>query len=355
MRFNVQRQLQKFALIFIVTLLAGCGGGDVAQPNSNSSGAGANSTNGASTLAPAPTADPAPASAPTTTSVQAVDTNDRKAVQYLYDNVIAPAFAVTPQWTGNKSGCQAGDTSAQWKAAVVRTVNSYRVLAGLPGNVTLNVANSALAQQAALMMEANSLLDHGPPASWVCYSTGGATAAGNSNLALGAIGPQAMRFYMSDRGVSSLGHRRWILYSGLGEVGTGDTDQANALWIIGPATSIPASVRDAGVAWPPRGYVPWSAKVANPFDEWSFSLPGADFSAAGVTMTNDQGVVLTVSNTGSRGNGYGDNTIGWTLVSEESLWSRSPADSRLHVQVSNVLVDGQVRNFAYDVIFFLPW
>ena len=378
LHFNV-RQLQKFALILAITLLGGCGGGgEVAPVQSKSSAAGKNLAStpdpalasspdtaasapvwsaplGTPDPAPTPTSTPAPTPTPTSTSVQAVDTNDRKAVKDLYDNVIVPAFAVTPEWTGNKSGCQAGDTSMEWKAAVVRTVNSYRVLAGLPGAVTLNMANSALAQQAALMMEANSRLDHGPPTSWACYSTGGATAAGKSNLALWVIGPQAMRFYMSDRGVSGLGHRRWILYSGLGEVGTGDTAQANALWILGPAASVPASVGVMGVAWPPRGYVPWTTKVANPLDDWSFSLPGADFSAAGVTMTNDQGVFLTVSNTGSRGNGNGDNTIGWTLVSPESLWSRSPADTRLHVQVNNVLVDGQFRNFAYDVIFFLPW
>ena len=221
------------------------------------------------------------------TPVQAVDTNARQAVMDLYNNEIVRAFAVAPQWTGSISGCNTGDTSTEWKEAVVRTVNRYRILAGLPGNVTLNTATSALAQQAALMMEANWQLNHSPPIDWLCYSAEGANSASNSNIALGAIGPQAMRFYMSERGVSSLGHRHGILYSQLGEVGTGDSNQANALWFVGPATSIPASVSAMGVAGPPRGYVPWSAKVANPYDEWSFSLPEADFRSAGVTMTND--------------------------------------------------------------------
>ena len=287
------------------------------------------------------------------TPVQAVDTNARQAVMDLYNNEIVRAFAVTPQWTGSISGCNAGDTSTEWKKAVVRTVNSYRVLAGLPGNVTLNITTSALAQQAALMMEANWQLNHSPPMNWLCYSGEGATAASNSNLASGAIGPQAMRFYMSERGVSSLGHRHGILYSQLGEVGTGDSNQANALWFVGLPTSIPASVSTMGVAWPPRGYVPWSAKVANPYDEWSFSLPGADFRSAVVTMTNDQGQVLAVSNVSQR-DGFGDNTIGWTLTANDSSWSRSPADTRFRVQVSGVVVGGQVRNFNYDVIFVVP-
>ena len=372
------RQLQRLALILAITLLSGCGGGgDVAPVHSKSSSAGENvastpdpalaSAPDTAASAPAsvlstplgtpdpaePTPPPTPAPDSSTTTVPALNTNDRQAVLDLYHNVIVGAFAVIPQWTGTTSGCNAGDTSMEWKAAVVRTVNSYRVLAGLPGNVTLNMTTSALAQQAALMMEVNWQLSHSPPTSWLCYSVGGATAASQSNIALGVIGPEAMRFYMSDRNVSSLGHRRGILYSKLGEVGTGDSKYANALWIVGLEASIPASVNLLGVAWPPRGYVPWTYKVANPYDEWSFSLPGADFSGSVVKMTNDQGQDLALSSVSQR-EGYGDNTIGWKLAAEDTLWSRSPSDTLLRVQVNNVIVNGSAKNFAYDVIFFVP-
>ena len=104
-----------------------------------------------------------------------IDTSNRAAVQALYTSTMLPAFSVPIQWTGSVSGCQAGTTSAAWKDAVVRTVNSVRVMAGLPGTVTVNLTHSAMNQQAALMMDANSALSHSPPSSWNCYSADGAS------------------------------------------------------------------------------------------------------------------------------------------------------------------------------------
>lgn len=258
------------------------------------------------------------------------------------------------QWTGSTQGCVAGTTSAEYKAAVVNTVNSFRILAGLPGNVSLNLTHSAMAQQAALMMEANSQLSHSPPSSWSCYTADGATAAGSANLALGNAGPNAVRAYIADSGTASLGHRRWVLYSRLGEVGTGDTTRANALWVFGGTVAAPASIAETGVAWPARGYVPWTSKVADPSHPWSFSLPGADFSGATVAMSNDQGKVLAVSNVGPLPNGYGDNTMSWKLSADASEWSRAPADTKFNVVISNVKVGGQAKSFEYSVTFFVP-
>jgi len=279
--------------------------------------------------------------------------SNRAAVQALYNTTMLPSFSVPIAFTGSIAGCNAGTTSTEWKAAVVRTVNSFRVMAGLPGSVTVNLTHSAMNQQAALMMDANSSLNHAPPSSWTCYSADGATAAGSSNLALGNNGPSAIHAYMADTGTPSLGHRRWVLYSRLGEVGTGDTPRANALWVFGGNVTAPANATD-GIAWPPRGFVPWTSKVAAPTDPWSFSLPGADFSGASVSLSNDQGQALSVSNVGQLANGYGDNTMSWTLASAQALWSRAPADTRINVQISNVLVGGQAKGFQYSVTFFVP-
>jgi len=284
----------------------------------------------------------------------AINTNSRAEVAAFYNGTMLPAFSVPMQWTGSTQGCVAGTTSAEYKAAVVNTVNSFRVLAGLPGNISLNLTHSAMAQQAALMMDANSQLSHSPPTSWTCYSADGATAAGSSNLALGNAGPNAVRAYIADSGTTSLGHRRWVLYSRLGEVGTGDTTRANVLWVFGGTVAAPASVAETGVAWPARGYVPWTSKVADPSHPWSFSLPGADFSGASVAMSNDQGKVLSVGSVGQLPNGYGDNTMSWKLTADASEWSRSPADTKFNVQISNVKVGDQVKSFQYSVTFFVP-
>jgi len=265
-----------------------------------------------------------------------------------------PSFSVPIQWTGNVEGCVAGTTSAAWKSAVVRTVNSFRALSGMPGTVTLNTTHSAMAQQAALMMDANNALSHTPPDGWKCKTADGTTAAGSSNLALGNAGPNAIHAYMADTGTPSLGHRRWVLYSQLGEVGTGDTPSANDLWVFGGNVAAPASAVSAGIPWPSRGFIPWTSKVADPTQPWSFSLPGADFKGATVSMTNDAGQALSVSGVGQLANGYGDNTLAWTLSSSAAQWSRSPADTKFAVQISNVLVGGQAKSFQYTVTFFVP-
>jgi hypothetical protein len=211
-----------------------------------------------------------------------------------------------------------------------------------------------MAQQGALMMEANNQLSHTPPTSWTCYSADGATAAGSSNLALGNAGPYAVRAYIADAGTPSLGHRRWVLYSRLGEIGTGDTTRSNVMWVFGGTVTAPPSATTAGVPWPPRGYVPWTTKVTDPSHPWSFSLPGANFSGATVSMTNDQGQTLAVSEVGQLAEGYGDNTMSWKLAAVASQWSRAPLDTKLNVQLNNVIVGGQARSFQYSVTFFVP-
>lgn len=83
-------------------------------------------------------------------------------------------------------------------------------------------------------------------------------------------------------------------------------------------------------------------------------MPGADFSGASVEMSNDQGKVLSVGNVGQLSPGYGDNTMSWNLTAGASEWSRSPADTKFNVRISNVKVGGQTKSFDYSVTFFVP-
>ncbi|WP_154668107.1 CAP domain-containing protein [Pseudoduganella violaceinigra] len=348
MKMTMALPAARILVAALAAVLAGCGGSssDSSKPSGQ-----AQATQGTTPTTPTTPGTP---TTPSTGGAAAINTSNKAEVLAFYKTTMLPAFSVPMQWSGSTQGCVAGTTSAEYKAAVVNTVNSFRVLAGLPGNVTLNLTHSAMAQQAALMMEANSQLSHSPPSSWNCYTADGATAAGSSNLALGNAGPNAVHAYIADSGTASLGHRRWVLYSRLGEVGTGDTTRANTLWVFGGTVAAPAAVADTGVAWPARGYVPWTPNVADPNHPWSFSLPGADFSGASVAMSNDQGQVLSVSNVGPLPDGYGDNTMSWKLSAAESEWKRSPADTKFNVQIRNVKVGGQVKSFDYSVTFFVP-
>lgn len=281
--------------------------------------------------------------------VATVDTSSRAAVTTLYNNVLLPALAVPAAWTGSVAGCNAGSTSAAFADATVTAVNFFRAMTGLPSAVPDNAVKSGKSQQAALMMTANNALSHFPPTSWTCYTAGGAEAAGNANLALGVTGAAAVAAFIEDAGASNtaLGHRRWILYPHQTEMGTGSTNNANALWVIGNFGPRPATPEF--VAWPSPGYVPFQVV----YPRWSFAVNTSStvsFASATVTMTSNAAnipVTLLPQETG-----FGDNTLAW----EPSglMVAQGMADRMITVQVNNVLVGGAARNFTYNVIAFDP-
>jgi len=254
-------------------------------------------------------------------------------------------FDNTPfSWSGSIGGCVAGDTTDAFKGAVLRRLNYFRAMAGMPGNLSLDSSLSVKAQQAALMMDASDSLSHSPPTSWPCYSAAGAEAAGS-----------LLDGYMQDRGASNatVGHRRWLLYPPLATVGTGDAPQANALWVIDAGAA--GSTTWAAVSWPPRGFVPRA--LAAPADRFSLSCTDADFGAATVTMRNDAGQAVETRVESRNDNGYGDNTLVWSIDlgrSPASGWDRGTADTRLDIEVGNVNGCRSGSSFRYSVTFITP-
>jgi len=228
----------------------------------------------------------------------------------------------------------------------------------MPGNLSLDSSLSVKAQQAALMMDASDSLSHSPPSSWPCYSAAGAEAAGKSLLAYSnapARNVGLLDGYMQDRGASNatVGHRRWLLYPPLATVGTGDAPQANALWVIDAGAA--GSTTWAAVSWPPRGFVPRA--LAAPADRFSLSCTDADFGAATVTMRNDAGQAVETRVESRNDNGYGDNTLVWSIDlgrSPASGWDRGTADTRLDIEVGNVNGCRSGSSFRYSVTFITP-
>lgn len=271
--------------------------------------------------------------------------------QYLIAS--PPAYG----WTGSVAGCAAGTTSAAFQAAVVQRINYFRAMAGVPADVVLDAAMSAKAQAAALIMSANGTLSHTPPAGWLCYTALGAQGAGSSNLALGVYGWDAIDLYMEDPGSGNyfVGHRRWVLHPPIQQMGTGDVPAgggqwaANSLVVFGGAraSSAPAVRELEGfVAWPPRGYVPYTVV----YPRWSFSYPGADFSAATVTMRNGSGRMVDLTQRPVV-DGFGQNTLVWEPSSASSGFdgSRPAADLPFDITVHNVGIGGQPLSFSYRV------
>ena len=266
---------------------------------------------------------------------------------------------VAINWTGNHSSCDPGTTDQNFRLAVLRRINYFRAMAGVPADITFSDESNLKAQAAALMMSVNRQLSHAPPTSWICYSTNGAEGAGSSNLYLGVYSWNAITGYMLDPGGGNypVGHRRWILYPQTQVMGTGDVPYtqdypaSNALrvfdshmWEQTPPT------REEFVSWPPPGYVPYQVV----FPRWSFSYTNADFSGASVTMESN-GSNLSV-NQADVVNGYGENTLVWIPMglNDWDNWPLPAVDTTYTVTIHNVVVNNQNRDFTYNVIVFNP-
>lgn len=281
-----------------------------------------------------------------------VDPADRAASLAFYQNHYLVSAGVAAGWTGDNDTCDPGTTSAAFRAAVAHRINYFRAMAGAPANVKLDDEYNRKAQQAAQMMSRNQNLSHSPPPDWDCYTEEGAEAAGSSNLYLGRYGPDAITGYIQDPGSGNyfVGHRRWILYPqtrfmGSGDIPPGGQREANALWVFDDHIWEPRpATRDDFVAWPPPGYTPASLIFAR----WSFSYAGADFSNATVAVN---GAAVTPEPVVD---GFGENTLVWAPDNLAQLAQRPLADTTYTVQIDNVLIDGQSRNFNYQVVAFDP-
>jgi hypothetical protein len=55
-------------------------------------------------------------------------------------------------------------------------------------------------------------------------------------------------------------------------------------------------------------------------------------------------------------NGYGENTLVWQVAGMDSgaNWPTPTQDTRHQITIQNVIIDGQVREFSYEVIVFDP-
>lgn len=225
-------------------------------------------------------------------------------------NADYPAQATSQYNAG--TGCGAGSIDATANADAVRRVNLFRWLVGLNDDVaTGSAATIKEAQDAAKMMDANNQLDHNPPTSWNCYTADGAAGAGSGNLALGySSAASTVDGYMRDSGTPSLGHRRWIISSGLtcttfGHYNRGGCQKVFGFGSSGSSCGTATGSSTAFVAFPPPGDVPEASLRA----AWSFARTSGSVAGATVTVTNTATCANVPVTTSVLGNGYGNPTI----------------------------------------------
>ncbi|AYN66257.1 CAP domain-containing protein [Euzebyella marina] len=249
-------------------------------------------------------------------------------------------------WTGNVSSCTPGTVPQETQTKILQRINYYRHAVGLPPLENVNTDKSGQAQQAALMMHANNSLNHFPPSNWSCYTEDGSTAAANS-LLTSAQGAAAVVSYIRDHGAANgpVGHRRWLLWPRLNEIGIGNTSQYNALWVIGNPGPRPQDTPEF-IAWPPEGFIP--KQVVYP--RWSFSIASADFNNTEISMRYKNGESISVQQEELDSN-YGDATIVWVPnINTNTLVE----DTVVEVTVRSVGINGVNQDFDYEVILFDP-
>lgn len=345
-----------------------------------------------------------------------VDNSNREEVRTFFNAIYWASEYATIDWTGSFGGENgssfpgagthttetltpyAGDTSELFKEATLLRINYYRAMAGIPADIVFLDEWNRIAQLTALIMGGNDNISHFPDLSGFpnYLSDEGIQGASDSNLAIGSYGPGSVNGYMQDKGSgnAAVGHRRWLLYPPMKEMGTGDTPAASVPDI--PQAAIDAiddwageippefggprdSVRRANaihifsnenfgahpgmdfayVAFPQEGYVPYH----NVHPRWSFSIKDANFKDATVTMTRDGSPINVVLETldpdpdNPNAGSLGDNTLVWVyddLDANESHTHPKPYNDVTYQVTISGIQNAPQTSYAYDVIVFDP-
>jgi hypothetical protein len=252
-------------------------------------------------------------------------------------------------WTGSEPDCTAGTTAPASRAATLRAINFVRSLGGL-APVTLSSTLNERSQLTALMMSANRRLSHQPPASWRCYTRTGAANAARSNLALAypsLTSAGLVRLYMQELGESNrpVGHRRWLMNPFSTVMGTGATQTANAITVLGPTST--RRPNPGWVAWPTAGYFPDGLEPAG---RWSLSAGNrtVSFRYARVRVSRNGQLVKTVKNPVV--GGYAQPTMSWEMPDHLAK------TGKFKVVVSGIRRSGSSKRYTktYYVAMFTP-
>ena len=301
------------------------------------------------------------------------------------DNDVDPVPNPFPDPLSDEIVNGVGDTSELFKEATLMRINYYRAMAGVPANIVFIDEWNRIAQLTAHIMGGNNNISHFPDLVGLrnYLTVDGIQGSQDSNLAIGSYGPGSVNGYMEDKGAgnTSVGHRRWLLYPPMKEMGTGDTPsnsvpaeaqanifgnpetvrRANAIHVFSDVNFVgPHPATDfAFVAFPQEGYVPYR----NLHPRWSFSIKDANFKDATVSMTRDGSPinvtleVLDPDPDNPLAGSLGDNTLVWVYddlnANESHTHPKPDSDVTYRVTIDGIQNAPQT-SYTYDVIVFDP-
>lgn len=272
----------------------------------------------------------------------------------MYGSMYLASETTATGWNGDVDVCSPGNISETYRAAVLKRINYFRLMAGVPMLQGFRTEYNQQAQDAALLMSANNKVDHSVDATWTNCSELEGEGVWYSNAIDSFNGPQAINTYMGHEGDTLVYLRRYLLFPQTLEMGNGDVPATSGYMAVnvlrvmdGHYYAARPATRSEFVSWPPAAYVPYP--VVYPL--WSFSLDQADFSQATVSMSVN-GFSINIMQYPPV-DGYGENTLVW-WAGTWGPWPNPVVDTTYTVTISNVLVNGQMRSFTYDVVIFDP-
>jgi hypothetical protein len=246
------------------------------------------------------------------------------------------------------AACLAGVTVQSARTDVMRVVNLHRYLIGLDPVLNYDSSWDNRTQECSLMCFRKGGLQHtGWTTADACYTAAGSDGCGSSNLAYGYSQPHAtIAQWINDAGVSSLGHRRWVLSPSLGNINYGIVNTFSSLYVFGTQTN--TNTRGYWT-WPSEGHFPLQAlRAVGSTPWWNYAtssnlaaIVSCDITYSGVTILNGACFTDTV--------GYGPYKSIQMPV-DATLSSRAGCyDVAISFQATT---GGPVINVAYTVTLF---
>lgn len=247
------------------------------------------------------------------------------------------ATRATSMWqTEPTSQCDLGQISQDALDDAARRTSLYRWLVGLDP-VTLDANINQTNQYCATTLAAIGRITHSIPMSAPCYTSEASQGAGSSNLSQGTRDIAAsVDLYIGDRGVDSLGHRRWVFNPSMGKTGFGFRGNISCMYSFDRSNS---SAKPDYVAYPPPGIIPQAAMKG----VWSFASSVYSFSGSTQIEINEvQGAgSLSVSNIYIPSGNYGGMpSLAWSV-----------ADIQPDIEYEVTLKDLQRGNVTEDVTY----
>jgi len=258
------------------------------------------------------------------------------------------------------SKCSSGEVSNYEKSKVLARVNYIRSLHNLKP-VTYNYDDDKYTAQCSLIIAANKKLDHFPDSSWKCYSADGREGCSKSNIYIrfGMINQleseSVVDAFMTDEGVPSLGHRRWLIDPWLDHISFGRVDDYSSQ-TVGSAIKVnndgkEQNISDSDINFVAYPFESYPAELYNDEVMMSFTLisnrnvkwsnNNVKFSGAAVSIKDPSNNVMKINGIFFDNDGYGvPNNLRWFV-------SGIKKNVRYDVVITNVIVNSVSKDYSY--------